>query len=100
VLDEFLIANEIDDNFIPRDLILKAKSGINGFGRMGRLAMRAGWEEDSFAFPQINEIAGDAACSAHLLMFDSVHGTWDQPCEAQGSDLIKSRNINHRLVRL
>jgi glyceraldehyde 3-phosphate dehydrogenase len=67
---------------------LKAKIGINGFGRMGRLAMRAGWGEDSFVFSRINEIAGDAACSAHLLMFDSVHGAWDQPCEARGNDLM------------
>ncbi|PVV07090.1 MAG: glyceraldehyde-3-phosphate dehydrogenase [gamma proteobacterium symbiont of Ctena orbiculata] len=55
---------------------------------MGRLALRAGWDEESFAFARINEIAGDAACSAHLLMFDSVHGTWDLVCEAQGSELL------------
>ena len=67
---------------------MKAKIGINGFGRMGRLALRAGWDEESFAFTRINEIAGDAACSAHLLMFDSVHGTWDLACKAQGGDLL------------
>jgi glyceraldehyde 3-phosphate dehydrogenase len=67
---------------------LKAKIGINGFGRMGRLVLRAGWNEASLAFVRINEIAGDAACSAHLLMFDSVHGTWDQSCKAQGGDLM------------
>jgi glyceraldehyde 3-phosphate dehydrogenase len=67
---------------------LKAKIGINGFGRMGRLALRAGWDEESFAFSRVNEIACDAACSAHLLMFDSVHGTWDQTCNAQGDELV------------
>ncbi|MES9991611.1 MAG: ArsJ-associated glyceraldehyde-3-phosphate dehydrogenase [Candidatus Thiodiazotropha sp.] len=66
---------------------MKAKIGINGFGRMGRLALRAGWDEASFSFVHINEIAGDAACSAHLLMFDSVHGTWDVACDAQGDEL-------------
>ncbi|MEW8068670.1 MAG: glyceraldehyde 3-phosphate dehydrogenase NAD-binding domain-containing protein, partial [Candidatus Thiodiazotropha endolucinida] len=64
---------------------MKAKIGINGFGRMGRLALRVGWDEDSLAFVRVNEIAGDAACSAHLLQFDSVHGTWDVACAAQGS---------------
>ncbi|MES9827792.1 MAG: ArsJ-associated glyceraldehyde-3-phosphate dehydrogenase [Candidatus Thiodiazotropha sp.] len=67
---------------------MKAKIGINGFGRMGRLALRVGWDEDSLAFVRVNEIAGDAACSAHLLQFDSVHGTWDVACAAQGSELV------------
>ncbi|MEW8301229.1 MAG: glyceraldehyde 3-phosphate dehydrogenase NAD-binding domain-containing protein, partial [Candidatus Thiodiazotropha sp.] len=67
---------------------MKAKIGINGFGRMGRLALRAGWDEASFRFVRINEIAGDAACSAHLLKFDSVHGSWDLSCEAEGGELL------------
>ncbi|MES9969005.1 MAG: ArsJ-associated glyceraldehyde-3-phosphate dehydrogenase [Candidatus Thiodiazotropha sp.] len=66
---------------------MKAKIGINGFGRMGRLALRAGWGEDSLTFVRINEIAGDATCAAHLLQFDSVHGTWDMSCAAHGSDI-------------
>ena len=52
------------------------KVGINGFGRMGRLALRAGWENPDFEITHINETATDAYGSAHLLMFDSVHGTW------------------------
>jgi glyceraldehyde 3-phosphate dehydrogenase len=74
---------------------LKAKIGINGFGRMGRLALRVGWSDDSLDFVRINEIAGDALCSAHLLTFDSVHGTWDVVCDAQGSDLLVG---GHRLA--
>ncbi len=61
--------------------ILKTRIGINGFGRMGRLALRVGWSETELEFCQINEIAADAVCSAHLLQFDSVHGTWDRPCQ-------------------
>ncbi|MCH1930873.1 ArsJ-associated glyceraldehyde-3-phosphate dehydrogenase [Shewanella sp. A25] len=52
------------------------KIGINGFGRMGRLALRAAWEWDDVEFVQINDPAGDAATLAHLLEFDSVHGRW------------------------
>jgi glyceraldehyde 3-phosphate dehydrogenase len=48
--------------------------GIKGFGRMGRLAQRAGWGKPDLAFVQVNEVAGNAATAAHLLAFDSVHG--------------------------
>lgn len=44
--------------------------GINGFGRMGRFGLRAAWGWDDLEFVQVNEIAGDAACSAHLLKCD------------------------------
>jgi len=52
--------------------------GINGFGRMGKLAMQTGWDNDELEFVHINEINGDAICHAHLLEFDSVHGRWGQ----------------------
>ena len=51
--------------------------GINGFGRMGRLTLRAAWGGPTMRFVQINDPAGDAATLAHLLNFDSVHGRWD-----------------------
>ena len=60
------------------------KVGINGFGRMGRLGLRAGWDMQEFDVVRVNEIATDAQGSAHLLKFDSVHGTWDQ--ETAGED--------------
>lgn len=52
--------------------------GINGFGRMGRLGLRAGWPSTEYEIVRINEVATDAEGSAHLLKFDSVHGTWDR----------------------
>jgi glyceraldehyde 3-phosphate dehydrogenase len=51
--------------------------GINGFGRMGRLALRAAWGGAELEFVHVNELHGDAATGAHLLTFDSVHGGWD-----------------------
>ncbi|MCF7821161.1 MAG: ArsJ-associated glyceraldehyde-3-phosphate dehydrogenase [Mariprofundaceae bacterium] len=63
------------------------KVGINGFGRMGRLGLRAGWDRSSYDIVQINEIACDAACSAHLLEFDSVHGIWHYDCAGEGNEL-------------
>ncbi len=58
------------------------KLGINGFGRMGRLGLRAGWHDPDFEITQINEIATDATGSAHLLKFDSVHGRWNETVDS------------------
>ena len=57
--------------------------GINGFGRMGRLALRAGWTHPDLEFVHINEIKGGPETAAHLLEFDSVHGRWRQDIAAQ-----------------
>jgi glyceraldehyde 3-phosphate dehydrogenase len=56
--------------------------GINGFGRMGRLALRAAWGWSGIEFVHINEVKGGAAAAAHLLMFDSVHGRWGREAAA------------------
>ena len=60
--------------------------GINGFGRMGRLALRAGWST-GLEFVHVNEIAADALTAAHLLTFDSVHGRWDRGARGLGDAL-------------
>ncbi len=54
------------------------KIGINGFGRMGRLGFRAGFDHTEFTIVQINELGGTAETAAHLLEFDTVHGRWDR----------------------
>lgn len=53
------------------------KIGINGFGRIGRLALRAAYNWHDIEFIQINDPAGNAETLAHLLNFDSVHGRWE-----------------------
>ena len=63
------------------------KVAINGFGRMGRLALRAAWDDAELEFAHINELHGDAATAAHLLTFDSVHGRWDREVSGAGSEL-------------
>ncbi|WP_281648936.1 ArsJ-associated glyceraldehyde-3-phosphate dehydrogenase [Parendozoicomonas sp. Alg238-R29] len=55
---------------------MSIKVGINGFGRIGRLVMRAAFDWSDFEFVHINDVAGDAPTLAHLLEFDSVQGTW------------------------
>ncbi|MHC4959076.1 MAG: glyceraldehyde 3-phosphate dehydrogenase NAD-binding domain-containing protein [Planctomycetota bacterium] len=61
-----------------------ARVGINGFGRMGRLVLRAGWGLGGLDFVAIHEPNADAETMALLLEFDSVQGRWDEPCS--GSD--------------
>ena len=66
----------------------KVRIGINGFGRMGRLALRAGWGSPDVAFVHVNELHGDATIAAHLLEFDSVHGRWPHRIEAANDGLV------------
>jgi glyceraldehyde 3-phosphate dehydrogenase len=64
--------------------VSRLRIGINGFGRIGRLALRAAWEWPELEIAHINELHGDAATGAHLLCFDSVHGRWRH--DARGED--------------
>lgn len=67
---------------------MKIKVGINGFGRIGRLALRAAFDWPEFQFVQINDPAGDAATFAHLLNFDSVHGRWQHQADALDNTVV------------
>ncbi|CAM2880023.1 ArsJ-associated glyceraldehyde-3-phosphate dehydrogenase [Vibrio rarus] len=71
------------------------KIGINGFGRIGRLALRASFDWPEVEFVQINDVAGDAKTLAHLLEFDSVQGRWHHPVTLDGQNII----INGQAVR-
>ncbi len=64
---------------------MSARVGINGFGRMGRLALRAAWDWPQLRFVHINETEADAKTSAHLLEFDSVHGRWPRQIAANNA---------------
>jgi glyceraldehyde 3-phosphate dehydrogenase len=67
---------------------MTVRIGINGYGRIGRLALRAAWERDGLQITRLNETATDAAGAAHLTEFDSVHGTWPHACRGDGSDVV------------
>lgn len=69
------------------------KIGINGFGRMGRLSMRAAYDWDDIEIVQINDPAGDAATLAHLMMFDSVHGKWHHEVDVKTAEGSGSNSI-------
>ncbi len=74
--------------------------GINGMGRIGRLALRAalGAAERPSDDPRagnrlevvhLNELKGGAAATAHLLTFDSVQGRWREDIAAEGDDTVR-----------
>ncbi len=66
---------------------MSIRIGINGFGRMGRLALRVARDWPEFDIVHINEIKGGPETAAHLLQFDSVHGRWERNIVA-GQDQI------------
>jgi glyceraldehyde 3-phosphate dehydrogenase len=75
---------------------MKKRIGINGFGRIGRLALRAGWEFPELEFVHINETGGDGVVSAHLLEFDSVHGRWSRGIRGgTGQVVIDGKTLGH-----
>lgn len=53
---------------------MAVRIAINGFGRIGRLVFRAGYKSRDVEFVAINDLA-DSKTSAHLLKYDSTHGT-------------------------
>ena len=67
---------------------MPTRIGINGFGRMGRLALRAGWDRPDLEFVHINEVKGGPETAAHLLTFDSVHGRWNHKVSADGAAVV------------
>jgi glyceraldehyde 3-phosphate dehydrogenase len=71
---------------------MTVKVGINGFGRMGRLGLRAGWGKNGYVITHINEPAGSAGQGAHLLEFDTIHGRWDRNIYSNSNKLFIDQN--------
>lgn len=66
---------------------MAVRVGINGIGRIGRLALRAAWDRDDIEVVHLNESAADGTVTGHLLEFDSVHGRWGREPEAQADQI-------------
>ncbi|UAB70453.1 ArsJ-associated glyceraldehyde-3-phosphate dehydrogenase [Vibrio sp. SCSIO 43132] len=64
------------------------KVGINGFGRIGRLALRASFDWPEIEFVHINDVAGNAETLGHLLEFDSVQGRWHHEVSVENTDIV------------
>ncbi len=75
---------------------MTVRVSINGFGRIGRLVLRAAFESgrDDIEIVAINDLAPPET-NAHLLKYDSVHGRFNGEVVADGNDLI----INGKRVK-
>ncbi|QDK36988.1 type I glyceraldehyde-3-phosphate dehydrogenase [Bdellovibrio sp. NC01] len=63
----------------------KLRVGINGFGRIGRVLFRAGFEHfDIVGINSLDSLQGNA----HLLKYDSAHGRFDADVKTDGENLI------------
>jgi glyceraldehyde 3-phosphate dehydrogenase len=63
------------------------KIGINGFGRIGRMFFRAALQKKDLEVVAVNDITS-AASLAHLLKYDSVHGTLKQEIKVDGASIV------------
>lgn len=72
---------------------MTVKLAINGFGRIGRLVLREVVERDDIEVVAVNDLT-DANMLAHLLKYDSVHGTFQGEVEAkEGAFLVNGKEI-------
>ena len=71
------------------------KIGINGFGRIGRLAFRAAMKKDNVEVVAINDLL-DVEYLAYLLKYDSVHGRFDGTIRVDNGKLI----VNGKEIRI
>jgi len=63
------------------------KVGINGFGRIGRMFLRAALGKKELEIVAVNDIT-DARTLAHLLKYDSIHGTLRHEVKAEGGSIL------------
>lgn len=68
---------------------------INGFGRIGRMVLRAACREKNIEIVAINDLT-DVKTLAHLLKYDSVHGTFPGRVEARENALV----LNGRAIKI
>ena len=67
---------------------MTVRVGINGFGRMGRLVVRAMQQQPGLQLAHVNEVKGGAEAAAHLLEFDTVHGRYPGSVQPDGDALV------------
>ncbi|QAS53765.1 type I glyceraldehyde-3-phosphate dehydrogenase [Halobacillus litoralis] len=66
---------------------MTVRIGINGFGRIGRNVFRASLKNDDVEVVAVNDLT-DANMLAHLLQYDTVHGTLSEEVTTNGDNLI------------
>ncbi len=67
---------------------MSVKVGINGFGRIGRLVLRAGIDNKNIDFVAVNDLPVGTETLAHLLKYDSTFGVLDKDVKAKQDSLL------------
>ena len=73
----------------------KIKVGINGFGRIGRLAFRAAMKRNDIEIVGINDLL-EVDYVAYMLKYDTIHGRFDGTIEVKDGKLI----VNGQNIRI
>jgi glyceraldehyde 3-phosphate dehydrogenase len=71
------------------------KLGINGFGRIGRRVFRAALDHPDIEVTAINDLT-DTETIAHLLQYDSVHGTLNKPVSTHENSIM----VDHQTIKI
>ncbi len=74
---------------------MAVKVAINGFGRIGRLALRASLKYPELEVVAINDITNPETL-AHLLKYDSVHGRFDGEVKVENENLV----VNGKTIKV
>lgn len=78
---------------------MNVRIGINGFGRIGRLAFRAAMKNDLVEVVAINDLT-DASTMAHLLKYDSIHGSLDSDVTANNDSIeIDGKSVAYKAIK-
>jgi glyceraldehyde 3-phosphate dehydrogenase len=79
---------------------MSVRVGINGFGRIGRLVLRTGWNRPGVEFVAVNDLPVGAATLAQLFKYDSNFGIFEGEVKPDGEDLLiggkRLRIVSHR----
>ncbi|MEK7631699.1 MAG: type I glyceraldehyde-3-phosphate dehydrogenase [Patescibacteria group bacterium] len=70
---------------------MPTRVAINGFGRIGRMAVRAGWKNSKLQFVAVNDLS-DTPTNAHLLKYDTVHGKFDGDVRVKGESILVGKH--------
>lgn len=72
---------------------MPVRIGINGFGRIGRNILRAGWSNNDFQFVHINDLSSSDML-AYLLQHDSVHGRWNNVTAQDAAFTVEGKRVS------
>lgn len=75
---------------------MAVKVGINGFGRIGRLVYRAGYDRKGVEFTAVNDLPVPSEVLAHLLKYDSNYGILNAEVKAQGDSIV----VNGKKIKI